>query len=79
MLFLLEISMYFSNALLEITEVANKVYNSGQMTEQLWKSSSIPVPRGVGTLDWEKHGATSIMSQRTNFILKVILKRFEKK
>ena len=49
----------------KITEIANKVYNSGQIPEQMCKSEFIAIPKVSGTLDCEKHRTISIMSQIT--------------
>lgn len=58
-----------------ITEIANKVYFSGRITEQMCKSVFIAIPKVSGTLDCDKHRTISIMSQITKILLKVILKR----
>lgn len=62
-------------AVKSITEIANKVYNLGQITEQMCKSVFIAIAKVSGTLYCEKHKTISIMSQITNIILKVILKQ----
>ena len=58
-----------------ITDIANKVYNSGEIPKQMSQSVFIAIPKVAGTLDCEKHRTLSIMSQLTKIILKVILKR----
>lgn len=62
-------------AVKSITEIANKIYNSGQVTEQMCKSEFITIPKVSGTIDCDKHRTISIMSQITKIILKVILRR----
>ena len=62
-----------------ITEIANKVYNSGQITEQMCKSTFIAIPKVSGTLDCDKHRTISIMSQITKIILKVLLRRLRER
>ena len=62
-------------AVKSITDIANNVYNSGQITEQMCKSVFIAIPKVSGTLDCDKHRTISIMSQITKIILKIILRR----
>lgn len=63
----------------KITEIANKVNQSGQITGQMCKSVFIAIPKVSLTFDCEKHRIISIMSQISKIILKVILKRIRGK
>jgi len=66
-------------AVKSITEIANKVYHSGQITEQMCTSVFIAIPKVSGTLDCDKHRTISIMSQITKIVLKVILRRIRER
>src|SRR5215469_11454827 len=47
----------------KITNLANKIYESGELTKQMKKSVFIAIPKVQGTLDCEKHRTISIISQ----------------
>ena len=62
-----------------ITDIANRIYNSSRVTEQMCKSIFIKIPKVNGTLECGKHRTISIMSQITKIILRVITKRIRTK
>src|SRR5215469_2235239 len=51
----------------KITTLANKIYESGELTSQIIKSVFITMPKVQGTLKCKKHRTISIMSQVTKF------------
>ena len=63
----------------EITTLANKIYDTGEIPESMCKSIFIALPKIQGTLECCKHRTISIMSQVTKIILKIILKRIRTK
>src|SRR5215469_13535983 len=63
----------------KITTLANKIYESGELTNQMSKSVFIAIPKVQGTLEREKHCTISIMSQVTKILLRVILTRIRNK
>ena len=63
----------------KITTLANKIYESGELTSQMSKSVFIAIPKVQGTLKCEKHLTISIMSQITKILLRVILTRIRNK
>ena len=58
-----------------ITDIANKVYNSGEIPKQMSRSVFIAIQKVAGTVDCGKHRTLRIMSQLTKIVLKVILKQ----
>lgn len=63
----------------KITTIANKVYNTGIIPEEMGKSVFIAIPKKAGTTDCEQHRTLSLMSHITKIILKVILERIKPK
>src|SRR5215469_16285813 len=63
----------------KITTLANKIYESGELTSQMNKSVFIAIPKVQGTLECEKHRKISFMSQVTKILLRVVLKRIRYK
>src|SRR5215469_3776404 len=63
----------------KITTLANKIYESGELTYQMSKSVFIAIPKVQRTLECEKHSTISIMSQVTKILLRVVLSRIRNK
>src|SRR5215469_7901034 len=63
----------------KITTLANKIYESGELTSQMSKSVFITIQKVQGTLECEKHSTISIMSQVTKILLRVVLSRIKNK
>ena len=63
----------------KITKVANKIYNTGNIPEEMAKSIFIAIPKKAGTVECSQHRTLSIMSHITKIILKVILARINTK
>ena len=59
----------------KLTDIANKIYDSGEVPSQMCKSIFIAIPKIQGTLECDKHRTISIMSQITKIMLKIILAR----
>src|SRR5215469_5720288 len=57
----------------KITTLANKIYESWELTSQMSKLVFIAIPKVQGTLECEIHRTLSIMSQVTKILLRVIL------
>ena len=62
-----------------ITEIVNKVYHSGQITEQMYTSVFIVIPKVSRTPDCNKHWTIGIMSQIPKTVLKVILQQIRER
>ncbi|XP_076036015.1 uncharacterized protein LOC143021975 [Oratosquilla oratoria] len=62
-----------------ITEIANKVYGTGDLTEQMCQSVFIALPKIHGTLECSKHRIISIMNHLTKITLRVITNRIRNK
>ena len=58
---------------------ANKIYDTGDIPEEMKKSVFIPIPKKVGAVECEQHRTLSMMSHITKIILKVILARIRPK
>ena len=63
----------------KITTLANKIYESGELTSHMSKSVFIAIPKVQGTLECEKHRTINIMSQVTKILLRVVLTRIRNK
>ena len=63
----------------KITDIANRIYDTGEVTNQMCKSTFIAIPKVQGTLECNKHRTISIMSQITKIILRVVLERIRNK
>src|SRR5215469_15322304 len=63
----------------KITTLANKIYESGELTSRMSKSVFIAISKVQGTLECEKHRTISIMSQITKILLRVVLARIRNK
>src|SRR5215469_11626045 len=63
----------------KITNLANKIYESEELTSQMSKSVFIAIPKVQGTLECEKHRTISIMSQVIKILLRIVLARIRNK
>src|SRR5215469_4298543 len=63
----------------KIATLANKIYESGELTSQMSKSVLIAIPKVQGTLECEKHRSISIMSKVTKILQRVVLTRIRNK
>ncbi|XP_014677047.1 PREDICTED: uncharacterized protein LOC106816918 [Priapulus caudatus] len=59
----------------KITTLANSIYETGVIEEQMYKSIFIPIAKIQGTLECNKHRMISIMSHVTEIILRVVIAR----
>ena len=66
-------------AIEKITEIANIIYDNGEVTTHMCKSIFIAIPKIQGTLECEKHRTINIMSQITKILLWVFLERIGNK
>ena len=55
----------------KITTLANKIYESEELTNQMSKSVFIAMPKVQWTLECKKHCTISIMSQVTKILLRI--------
>ena len=63
----------------KITEIANDIYNSGKMPEDLSKSIFIALPKKPGATECELHRTISLMSVVLKVILRVLMQRMRNK
>ena len=61
------------------TELANIMYESGKLPDELCKSIFIAIPKKAGTTDCEAHRTISLISQFTKVVLRVLLIRARSK
>ena len=62
-----------------ITELANKIYETGVLLDRMQKSEFIVIPKKVGAVDCAKHITISITSQVAKIVLKVKDERLKNK
>ena len=58
-----------------IKDIANKIYNTGILPEQMIETVMITIPKVAGTLKFEQHRTISIINQMAKIILRVIIER----
>ena len=63
----------------KVTELANIMYDSGNIPDDLCKSIFIALPKKSGTIECESHTTISLMSQVAKVILRVLLARARSK
>ena len=63
----------------KITELANKIYETGVLPDRMQESEFIVISKKVGAVDSEKHRTISITSQVAKIVLKVIDERLKSK
>ena len=59
----------------KLTIMANEIYDTGKIPQDLNKSIFIALPKKPGTIECELHRTISLMSHITKFILRVIMMR----
>ena len=62
-----------------VMQLANKIYDSGQIPTPMQLSTFITIPKKPGAMECNKHRTISIMSQLGKIILRVILNRVRNK
>lgn len=63
----------------KITEIANDMYNSGNIPEDLSKSIFIALPKKPGATECELHRTISLMSVVLKVILRILMQRMRNK
>src|SRR5438552_6228513 len=63
----------------KITEIANDMYNSGNIPEDLLISIFIALPKKPGATECELHGTISLMSVVLKLILRILMQRMRNK
>ena len=59
----------------KLTIMANEIYDTGKIPQDLSKSIFIALPKKPGTIECELHRTISLMSHITQVILRVIMMR----
>jgi len=65
--------------LFELTELLNKLYDTGHIPSDMLKSVFIALPKNVGATDCELHRTISLMSHVTKILLHIIMMRVRNK
>jgi len=65
--------------LFELTELLNKLYDTGHIPSDMLKSVFIALPKKAGATDCELHRAISLMSHVTKILLRIIMMRVRNK
>ena len=65
-------------AIEKITELANQIYDTGDIPERMKESEFIVIPKKEGTVECGKHRTISIMSQIAKIVLRVIDERLKR-
>ena len=63
----------------KITEIANDIYNSGEIPDDLSKSIFIALPKKPGATECELHRTISLMSVVLKVILRILMQRMRNK
>ena len=63
----------------KIVELANKIYNTGYIPKEMYRSIFIAIPKKPNAVECSLHRTISLMSTITKIILRVILNRIKKK
>ena len=63
----------------EVTCIANAVYSTGDIPEELLRSVFIALPKKPGAIECELHRTISLMSHITKIILRVLIQRMRRK
>ena len=63
----------------KIAELARKIYDTGYIPKEMYKSIFIAIPKKPGAVECNLFRTISLMSQITKIILKVILNRIKRK
>ena len=59
----------------KITNLANRIYESGYLRNAMRESVSVASPKKTGALEYSKHKTVSIMSQLGKVLLRVVMNR----
>ena len=62
-----------------IKDIANKIYNTGILPEQMIETVMITMPKVAGTCNCEQHRTISIVNHMAKIILRVIIERMRSK
>ena len=62
-----------------LTSLANKIYDTGMIPDEMCKSIFIAIPKKPKAVDCDKHRIISLMSQITKLILRILLNRARSK
>ena len=63
----------------KIVELANKIYNTGYIPKEMYRSIFIAIPKKPNAVECSLHRTISLMSIITKIILRVILNRLKRK
>ena len=64
----------------KITDIANSIYETGQIPERMKKKIIfIGIPKKAGSTEWDKHRIINLMSKVGKIILRVIMERVKRK
>ena len=66
-------------AITKLTDLANKIYSTGNIPERMKEPEFIVIPKKEGATECDKHRRISIISQMVKMILKVIDNRLKSK
>ena len=59
----------------KVTELANTIYNSGEVPKQILQSIFIALPKKAGTIKCDNYGLISLISHITKIILRILMNR----
>ena len=62
-----------------MTKLINKIYDTGEIPEELTKSIFIALPKKSGATECELHRTISLMSHVTKILLKILMMRMKKR
>ena len=62
-----------------LVQLANKIYDTGQIPNQIQVYTFAKIPKKPGALEYSKHRTISVMSHLGNIVLRFILNRFRNK
>ena len=66
-------------AINKVVALANKIYESGEISEMIKKTEFIVISRKEGAIECKKHRTISIMSQVAKIVLKLVGLRLKRK
>ncbi|XP_063885526.1 uncharacterized protein LOC135113837 [Scylla paramamosain] len=66
-------------AIEKITELANQIYDTGNIPERMEESEFIVIPKKEGAVECDKHRTISIMNQVAKIVLRVIDESLKRK
>ena len=75
MITLFDISMLYMYGIDKITELCNRIYDTGYIPDDMRKSTFIPIPNKTNAVNCTYFRNISLMSLVTTFLLKIILHR----